>query len=176
MIRVVLFDLGGTLIDALQRPFAHVPSVLTTIAGFRTADGKPVRSALVSDFTMVAPPLTSAKIKPVFEQYVSLLTATGLRSFFEPVNRRVTLSTHVGVFKPDRAVFEKALSRLQVKASLADCVFITESPAHVAAARQTLGMSALQFAAPGVPGADFNDWSWLPSLLLNLPGAPVGHA
>lgn len=173
MIKVVLFDLGLTLVDAQKKPFAHVPEALATIQGLHTAAGKPVRSALVSDFELVSAPPTAAKIAPVFTQYLAALKATGLREFFEPVARRVTLSTHVGVMKPARAVFEKALRRLQVKATLAECVFITEEASHVAAAR-VLGLQALRFASPGAAGAaqaDFTDWSQAPALITHLLGA-----
>src|SRR5262245_13140172 len=118
MIRVVMFDLGQTLVDEHQRPFDHVREALTAIAGFRTSDSRPLSSCLVSDFTLVTPPVTPAKVRPVFQEYLAVLEATGLRQFFEPVDRRVTLSTHVGTNKPDRAVFTKALSRLHSRATL----------------------------------------------------------
>ena len=170
MLRVVMFDLGQTLVDAHQRPFDHVREALAAIAGFCSADGKPLRSCLVSDFTMVPPPITPAKLRPVFEEYLALLDSTGLRDLFEPVRRRVTLSTHAGVLKPERAVFEKALSRLQSKATLAECLFVTENAAHVHAARQALGMTTLQFKAPGGSGFDFEDWSQAPALIAHLVG------
>jgi HAD superfamily hydrolase (TIGR01509 family) len=173
MIKVVLFDLGMTLVDAQQKPFAHVPEALAVIQGLHTAAGKPLRSALVSDFDLVAPPPTPAKVAPVFAQYLALLTATGLRDFFEPTAKRVTLSTHAGVMKPARAVFDKALSRLQIKASLAECLFITEAVPHIAAAR-ALGLHTLRFASPGAPHAttaDFSDWSQAPALVAHLLGA-----
>jgi len=80
-----------------------------------------------------------------------LRAATGLRNFFEPVADRVTPSTQLELCKPDRAVFERVLSRLQVKAKLVNCIFITASADHVVATRPPLGMQALQFATPGMP-------------------------
>ena len=168
MIKVVMFDLGQTLIDASNRPFDHVREALTAIAGFRTADSKPLASCLVSDFKMAAPPITAAKVKPLFEEYLAILDTTGLREFFEPVSKRVTLSTHAGVNKPDRAVFKKALSRLHNKATLHECLFITENAEHIHAARQTLGMTTLQFKTPGATGFDFDDWSQAPALIAHL--------
>ena len=174
MIRIALFDLGLTLVDVQGRPFPHVQEALATIAGFRTAAGKPLRTALVSDFAKVDPPLTPARIKPVFDDYLARLAATGLRGFFEPVARRVTLSTHVGVPKPDRAVFEKALSRLRVKASLDECVLITEDARHVSTVRTKLGMQALRFGPSAGAGVDFDDWSQAPALLAHLLGTHRG--
>jgi hypothetical protein len=168
MIRVVMFDLGQTLIDANQRPFDHVREALTAIAGFRTADSKLLSSCLVSDFTMVTPPITPAKVRPVFEQYLAVLDAAGLREFFEPVNERVTLSTHAGVNKPDRVIFERALSRLQSQATLPECLLVTENADHISAASQTLGMATLQFKATGATHFDFDDWSQAPALIAHL--------
>src|SRR5882724_3582878 len=108
MIRVVMFDLGNTLVDDAGHPFAHVARALPAIMSMRSAGGKALATCLVSDFTLAAPPATAAKVKPLFAQYLALLDATGLRPLFEPVARRVTLSTHAGVNKPDRALFQMA--------------------------------------------------------------------
>jgi FMN phosphatase YigB (HAD superfamily) len=56
MIKVVMFDLGDTLIDANDHPFPHVADALTAIAGFKTAEGNPLKSCLVSDFAMAPVP------------------------------------------------------------------------------------------------------------------------
>jgi FMN phosphatase YigB (HAD superfamily) len=168
MIRVVMFDLGLTLIDRHNRPFDHVPEALTAISKFKTADGKVLRCCLVSDFTLATPPVTAAKVRQLFEEYLDVLDETGLRSMFEPVQRRVTLSTHAGAQKPDRAVFETALRRLRVHATLAECLFITENTAHIKAARTKLRMKALQFSATGSRPFDFDDWAQAPALVAHL--------
>ena len=160
-----MFDLGGTLVDAHRRPYPHVREALAAIARLRTAAGRPLRSCLVSDFTLAAPPPTASKVAPLFAQYLELLSATGLRPFFEPVAKRVTLSTHAGVMKPERAVFEKALKRLGGSASLAECLLVTENAAHVRAARSKLHMRALQFRPPGAAAGDFADWADAPALI-----------
>jgi hypothetical protein len=133
-----------------------------------TADGKPLASGLVSDFDMPEPPATAAKVRTLFEQYLAILDSTGLRPFFEPVQRRVTLSSHAGAFKPDRTVFVKALSRLKSKASLGECLFITENHAHVSAVRATLGMHALEFRSGTASASDFDDWLQAPAMIAHL--------
>lgn len=163
MIRVVMFDLGMTLVDANARPFAHVREALDAIGRFETADGKPLRMCLVSDFTMPAPPATPAKVRALFAEYLELLDRTGLRDAFEPVARRVTLSTHAGAIKPARVVFDTALKRLRVRATLDECLFVTENAAHIAAARDQLGMGVLRFGATGEEA--FDDWSQAPALI-----------
>lgn len=168
MIRVAMFDLGLTLIDAHNQPFDHVADALTAISKFKTADGKPLRSCLVSDFTMVTPPVTAKKVRPLFDEYLEVLDQTGLRPFFEPVQRRVTLSTHANALKPDRAVFETALRRLRVPVGLEQCLLITENTSHIKVARTRLRMKALQFSATGSRPFDFDDWAQAPALIAHL--------
>jgi FMN phosphatase YigB (HAD superfamily) len=168
MIRVVIFDLGGTLIDANNHPFPHAVDALTAISGFMTADGKPLRSCLVSDYTMATVPVTVAKVTAIFNQYLELLDGTGLRPFFEPVKKRVTLSTQAGSMKPDKKIFAKAIERLGVAVALKDCLFITENAEHVERARTQLHMQALRFRVPGSAHFDFEDWSQAPALIAHL--------
>lgn len=168
-----MFDLGGTLIDAQGKPFPHVKDALATISAFKTTGSRLVHTCLVCDFTMPVPPVTAEKVRVLFQQYIGLLERTGLRPFFEPVQKHVTLSTNVGVMKPHRAVFAKALSRLGVTASLAESMLITEDAAHVAYVRDRFHMSALRFAPDG--SGDFEDWSEAPSLLAAAV-SPGNHA
>lgn len=152
MIKVVMFDLGQTLIDEAnhQRPFPHAIEALTTITKAKPA----LKTCLVSDYKME---LTPAK---AMKEYLAILDAAGLRAFFEPVKKRVTLSNHAGAVKPDRRIFVKALQRLGVPATpLKDCCFITENAAHIKAAREQLHMQAFQF------GVDFADWAEVPAML-----------
>ncbi len=101
--------------------------------------------------------LTPAK---AMKEYLAILDAAGLRLFFEPVKKRVTLSNHAGVVKPDRKIFEKALQRLGVPAApLEDCCFITDNAAHIKVVREQFHMQAFQF------GVDFTDWAEVPEML-----------
>ena len=165
MIKVLMFDLGDTLIDAKRRPFPHVREALAAIAQLKTSVGRPLRSCLVSDFDLAVPPATPRKVAALFAQYLAVLDKTGLRSFFEPVNKRVTLSTHAGVMKPDRALFERAVRRLGVAATLDECLLVTENADHVRTARSRLHMRALQFRSPGAAAADFDSWADAPALI-----------
>jgi FMN phosphatase YigB (HAD superfamily) len=122
---------------------------------------------LISDFDMPAPPATKEKIATIFQQYLALLDQFGLREFFEPVERHVTLSTHAGVRKPDRHIFEVAIKRLGLQAKLNECLFITESGEHIAACAE-LGMKTLQFGGAGEPGSQFSDWADAPPLIAHL--------
>jgi phosphoglycolate phosphatase-like HAD superfamily hydrolase len=168
MIRVVMFDLGMTLIDDALHLFSHVEDALAVVSNFETADDEPLRSCLVSDFKMPAPPGNTAKITELFHEYLEILDQAGLRIFFEPVEERVTLSTHAGVHKPDRRIFETALQRLGVAVPLDDCLLITENAAHIEAARTTFNMKTLQFRSTGSAQFDFDSWADAPALIANL--------
>jgi FMN phosphatase YigB (HAD superfamily) len=159
VVRVLLFDLGGTLVDA-ERPLPHVTDALTALNELDGSTGEPLQTALISDFP-AGIPATQDGVEASFAEYLAILDRTGLRRFFEPVERRVTLSAHAGVRKPDRRVYELALARLGSDATLADCLVITEDGGHVEACRR-LGMLALQF------GADFDDWVQAPELVRRL--------
>ncbi|WP_448642454.1 HAD family hydrolase [Geodermatophilus sp. URMC 63] len=159
MVGILLLDLGGTLVDG-ERPLPHVVEALKAIAELDGSTGAPLQIALVSDFYPADPP-TPAGVQARFDEYLVILDRTGLRWLFEPVDRRVTLSTHAGVRKPDRRVYELALRRLGTSGGLTDCLSITENVDHVAACR-ALGMQALQF------GVDFDDWSQAPALVRRM--------
>ena len=173
MIRVVMFDLGATLVDEQLHPFAHVPEALAAIASFKTSDGKALRTCLVSDFDLAELPATPAKVRAIFQRYLGLLDQTGLRAHFEPVQRRVTLSTHAGQRKPARAVFEAALRRLRIDATLEECLLVTEDAGHIKAVQKLLGMATLQFSGgqPGPGPGHFDDWSQAPALIAHLVAA-----
>ena len=153
MIKVVMFDLGMTLLDAGDQPFPHVQDALTFVAGL------PLRSCLVSDFDMAIEPTVA------MAQYEEILKNAQLDQFFHPLSKRVTLSNHAGVKKPNRKIFEKALERLGGTAvAFTDCLFVTENHEHILAAKNNLQMSTLQF------GLDFFDWSSFPEKLAEIHG------
>jgi hypothetical protein len=171
MIHVLMLDLGETLIHD-EVPLPHVIEALGALTQFETACGDPLAVCLVSDFKMPDPPPTPAKIDVLFREYLEILDHAGLRSFFEPVEQHVTLSTHAGVFKPDRKIFETAIARLGVPANFGECLFITEDVDHIKACRD-LGMNTLTFGQTGEPDS-FGDWSEGPMLIARLI-APASH-
>ena len=165
MIKALLLDLGDTLFDTVKKTlFPGVEDALRVLQTFETQDGKPLFTGLVSNYTMPEP-RTAEAIATLFAEYLQILDEIGLRSFFAPAEQRVTLSTTVGVRKPDKAIFEAALARGGIAGSLADVLFITEEADHIAACRK-LGMTALQF------GLDFKAWSAAPLLIAQTIGVP----
>ncbi|HEU4731563.1 MAG TPA: HAD family hydrolase [Kofleriaceae bacterium] len=148
----LLLDLGDTLVRG-DRVIEHVPEALEALAALHTGAG-PLPLALVSDYTMPQAH-DPAEITRLVAEYRGRVASYGLARFFQPAERHMTLSTEVGVTKPDPAVFRAALLRLGLPAELPAAMFITEDAAHVAAARR-LGMTAWQL------GVDFTDWSQPP--------------
>ena len=156
MVRMLMLDLGGTLVHGDQA-LPGSRDALRRLQEFETALGQPLEICLVSDFHLASPVDDGAEIERLFGEYLLLLERFGLRGFFEPVAERVTLSTHAGVMKPDRRVFETAIKRLGIEAGLGEALFITENPEHIAACRE-LGMKTLQFHPDPEEEADFHHW------------------
>lgn len=185
MIRVLMLDFGETLVH-WETPFPHVPASLTALKQFRVERGIPLQPAwvadghmpaahgsgqspnlqlaLVADCHMPAADASPAQIDQVFQDYLAILEAAGLRSFFEPVARHVTLSAHAGALKPDPRVFRLALTRLGLLAAWDECLIISDDQEQLAACRQ-LGMSTLRFSRLAADEASFRDWSEAPLLV-----------
>ncbi|UVO27849.1 hypothetical protein [Bradyrhizobium arachidis] len=167
MIKALLLDLGDTLIDTHKTPPAPFPGVedaLGVLKTLETADHKPLVMCLVSDFTMPEP-RTPEAIAAAFADYLRELDKTHLRRFFEPVDERVTLSTHAGQRKPAAIVFKMALERAKVHGTLRNTLLITENAEHIRVCRDELHMKTLQF------GVDFTAWSEAPKLISQTIGA-----
>jgi hypothetical protein len=87
--------------------------------------------ALVSDFGPI--PATREQILCSQKEYYKVLENLGIRSFFEPVAQRVTLSTEVGKLKPAKEIFQAVIEKIP-SLHFADVMFITEDRSHVEAA------------------------------------------
>ena len=176
MIRVIMFDLGNTLVRESDRTlFPHVSTALTALSGFSTDLGDPVPLCLVSNFPAQLP-VPPALLPQVFASFLQILDEAQLRSFFEPVVQRVTLSAHAGVAKPAAVCFTEALERLGLAVGFDACLFITEEAAHITNVRG-FGMHALQFGGhqdPSPAGSDFTDWAEAP-LLIARAAFPENH-
>jgi FMN phosphatase YigB (HAD superfamily) len=147
-VKLVLFDLGDTL-EHDDEPLPGARHTLEALLALRDEAGQPaVRLGLVSDFLE---PSSPDEIPAIRRQYFAILDVVGIRDLFEPVEEHVTLSTEVGVRKPDEAIFRAAVEQGGV--GFSDTVFITENRAHVLAARQ-LGLAAVHLKGPGQAGGD----------------------
>ena len=141
---MVLFDLGGTLeADGALRPGAQ--EVLEALSSLRTGGRPAAVLGLLSDFHMPAQP---ADVPAIVAEYHALLDGLGISRFFEPLSRRVTLSTEVGVRKPAAAMFRAAVAKAEPTLGFEDVLFVTEHSGHVRAARQ-LGMTAVHLRPLG---------------------------
>lgn len=169
--RVVLFDLGDTLEhDGALLPGAR--ETLTALAKMRDDKDQAPVVALVSDYYSATTP---AELDAHRQSYYKILAELGLDSFFTPLPARVTLSTEVGVQKPDEKIFRVALDKIQPQFPFSHAVFVTENDKHVEAARK-LGMAAIRVAGPSennstAPRLD----ELLPQLERLLTFAPCGR-
>jgi hypothetical protein len=155
--RYVFFDLGDTLeSDDVLRPGAR--EAVVAIAALRDDLGVSPRLGLISDFHEAETP---ESIPAIEEDYRRILEDLGIEDLFQPFAQAITLSTQVGVFKPDRRIFRAALDKFDPAAHFHDAIFVTENVAHVAAARG-LGMHALHLKGPGQTTADVHS---LPELV-----------
>ena len=141
--RIVLFDLGDTL-EKEGRLLPGAAKTLQAIQGMRDASGQAPALALISDFLM---PDSSSQIPALQQQYYKILDQLGISRFFRPLSRRVTLSSEVGVRKPDQKIFNTAIKKIDKRLGFQDAIFITENLPHIVAARH-LGMTAIHFKGP----------------------------
>jgi FMN phosphatase YigB (HAD superfamily) len=123
---------------------------LQAIQEMRDYSGEAVALALVSDFDMPDDP---EQIPIIRQRYYEILEGLSIRSFFEPVASRVTLSSEVGVFKPDGKIFRAAIEKINAGLCFGDVVFVTENQEHVIETRR-LGMNAIHFRGPGQNAGD----------------------
>jgi FMN phosphatase YigB (HAD superfamily) len=147
--KIVLFDLGKTLEDRdVLLPGAR--ETLQAIQAMQDSIEETVVMTVVSDFDM---PDSPEQIPVIQQQYYYILDSLDILSFFEPVSERVTLSTEVGVFKPDEKIFRAVIEKIDEDLGFQCVVFITENLEHVEAARD-LGMTAIHFKGPGQTSGD----------------------
>ncbi|HTG14309.1 MAG TPA: hypothetical protein VK747_03480 [Blastocatellia bacterium] len=145
--KIILFDLGNTLEDEKRGGLLPGASeTLEAIQAMRDANGNAPVLALVSNFGVI--PATSVQIQASQREYFGILRDLGILKHFEPVLRRVTLSTEVGAAKPSRKVFQAVIDKLGGGLRFQDVMFITERRSHVNAARK-LGIKAIHFKGPG---------------------------
>ena len=157
-LRLILFDLGDTLETGEQLR----PGAMATLRGIHQL-GDGLHLALLSD---VEQPVTADDETRIRGEYEALLGRLGIRSFFEPTARWITLSSEVGAHKPDQATFRRAMRKAGADVTFADVMFITENADHIRRARQ-LGMRAVQVPVPGRPPgeADVPDVAALEELI-----------
>ena len=127
-------------------PYCRVAQeMLSAIQGMKYFEEKSLAVALVSDYYVANNP---EGIETLKKQYYRILEKLGIQPYFQPLSQMVTLSTEVGVRKPDKIIFRNAIDKIQRDLPFHHVLFITENFDHVAAARK-LGMTAIHFKGPG---------------------------
>jgi FMN phosphatase YigB (HAD superfamily) len=162
-----MFDLGDTLVTG-KTVIAEVPEALEAISSLSPPGGH-VEMGLISDFTMPPNP-DEQSIGRLFDEYCEIVRSFGLETYFAPLEKRATISTQAGVSKPDKHLFDLALTRLGIpSATLQDCIYVTETRKHLIAC-QGFGMGVLLYQPSG-PDAElpwFKNWSEAPAKVEEL--------
>jgi FMN phosphatase YigB (HAD superfamily) len=165
--KVVLFDLGKTLEDRdILLPGAR--ETLQAVQAMRDSNGEAAALALVSDFDT---PDNPEQIPLIQQRYYELLDKLSIRSFFEPVADRVTLSTEVGAFKPDEKIFRAVIEKIDEGLGFRDVIFVTENQEHVLEAR-LLGIRGVHFKGPEQNSGEVDRLLELVPLIQKFLGAP----
>lgn len=143
--RVILFDLYNTLVNDQENLQTGALEMLQAITKLRDPEDVPIKLGLVSDFKEAT---TSEESEKYHQEYYELLEKVGLTPFFSPLDKCTTLSTAVGVNKPDRQIFQAALEKFGSEAYFNNTIFITECDEHIDSARK-LGMIVINFKGDG---------------------------
>ena len=149
MTRIVLFDLGDTLEhnDVLRE------DALETLNRIKSMENTPILG-LASDFGKRddwGPPPPEEQIKRSQQQYYSILSDLQIAHFFDPLRKKVTLSTEVGNTKSEdiQKFFQTAINKLS-NTSFNEIIFITEFKPHIDSANN-LGMKTIFLNLDGIP-------------------------
>lgn len=151
--KIVMFDLGKTL-ESGDELLTGALDTLNGIRALADASSGPVEIVLISDWE--DSPSEPDELEASKQKYYTLLETIGIRDFFEPVEKRVTVSTEVGVFKPDPTFFRASIDKISPGEAFENAIFITEDQGHVLAARD-LGLQAVHFKGPGQQNGDIDE-------------------
>jgi FMN phosphatase YigB (HAD superfamily) len=165
--KVVLFDLGKTLEDR-DILLSGARETLQAVQAMRDSNGEAAALALVSDFDM---PDNPEQVPFIQQRYYELLDKLSIRSFFEPVADRVTLSTEVGAFKPHEKIFRAVIEKIDEGLGFRDVIFVTENQEHVLEAR-LLGIRGVHFNGPGQNSGEVDRLLELVPLIQKFLGTP----
>ncbi|HXT84700.1 MAG TPA: hypothetical protein VN704_10305, partial [Verrucomicrobiae bacterium] len=126
---------------------------LSSIQQMKNINNQPVILGLGSDNGLS--PNEEVK-KRAQEKYYEDLKNLGIRKFFEPVDKRVTLSIEIGVEKPKEAFFRAAVDKVSNRLSFDNVIFITENKEHVDVVRHfsPAAMNVIHFKGPGQQDGD----------------------
>jgi FMN phosphatase YigB (HAD superfamily) len=137
--KIVLFDLGKTLEhngelreDAIE--------TLEQIKELEDINNQSLILGLASDFF---PASNEEELKQRKHEYYSILDQLQIKSFFEPIDKNITLSSEVGETKSEnpRKFYQTVIDKIG-NTSFNELIFITEFKPHIDSAN-TLGMKTI---------------------------------
>jgi FMN phosphatase YigB (HAD superfamily) len=147
MMKIVFFDRG----DTLEHDDTLLPGALELLDAVRQMKdltGQPVAMGLISNFGKAA---NAGGIPVLRADYLDGLAPLGLLPFFQPTEKRVTISSDsldVAFVKPQKMIFRAAVDKFSQGLSFSQALFVTEELLHVQAVH-SYGMAAIHFKGPG---------------------------
>ena len=145
--QVVLFDLGKTLENnGVLRENAK--ETLKEINNMKDTNNQSVILGLASDFL---PASNKEELKQRKLEYYNILEQLQIKSFFEPVDKNVTLSSEVGATKSEnpQEFYQTVIDKIS-NTSFNKIIFITEFKPHIDSAN-TLGMKTIFLNLDNIP-------------------------
>src|SRR5215211_3072990 len=103
--RLILFDLGNTL-ESNDELLPGASELLSAIESMKSSTE--VQMGLISDFDKFEQGLRLIDVKPLQLEYYNIIDKLGISSYFEPLYKHITLSTEIGIRKPDQKIFQAA--------------------------------------------------------------------
>lgn len=153
---VILFDLGQTL-ENNDELLPGAKDTLSSIKELHDSNGNHPILSLISNWDKFDEEGSRLiDVKPIQIECYQLIEKLGISQFFQPYYKHITLSTEVGVRKPDKKIFRFAIDSIEKDLPFENVLFITENPIHINAARQ-LNIRAIHYKGPGQNTGEVNN-------------------
>lgn len=148
--KIILFDLGETL-EHNDVLLPGAKEMLLEIETIKDDQNQSVVLGLISDYRRANNQDDQNEIKAIRQEYCTIVENLGILSFFQPEDIRITLSTEIGVNKPNEEIFRYAINKIYKDLSFNNVIFITENKIHVDIVRKfgPPAMNAIHFKGSG---------------------------
>jgi FMN phosphatase YigB (HAD superfamily) len=157
--KVVLFDLGDTLVESLSTGYRLIDGAMDLLRGLdsiNNTNNKQIVMGIVSDTHAPSELPLSPNEKLIRKNEVlQILENTNIIEYFNPTESCLTLSSDLGYTKSENlnGFFDNALNKLSNNSNLNDIIFVTELEDHIIKAK-SLGVKAYYYNPLGLSEND----------------------
>ena len=123
---VILFDLGQTL-ENNDELLPGAKDTLSSIKELHDSNGNHPILSLISNWDKFDEGFRLIDVKPIQIECYQLIEKLGISQFFQPYYKHITLSTEVGVRKPDKKIFRFAIDSIEKDLPFENVLFITKT-------------------------------------------------